>query len=338
MAKNKKIISVPIIKNGVPNQDWKPASVTDYADIFQNSLEAMIMLDTEELIRFWNKGAENLFGFISEEMVGKKFYLVLDADGIEPSLAAGVSTMKGQRKDGSKFPLELSLGAKESHGRLRLIIAKMSLAKLSDSDALKKSEENHTRAQKQLEYRIRFESLISSISTHFIHLSSDRIDMGINYALHAIGEFEKVDRAYIFLFSPDQGFVENSHEWCSLGVEPQIQSLKEILVSRYPWFMKRIRAFETIYIPKVSEMPDEAQAERKEFERKKIQSLVIVPLVHRGSLRGYLGFDFVNRQKEWSDEVIELLRIVGEMFINALERKKVDQALRDAKSKYLNIF
>ncbi len=213
MAKNKKYNSGPIIDNGIPIQDWKPTLGPDYTVIFQNSHEAMCMLDAEESICFWNKGSEILFGFSSEEMMGKNFHLLLGADVRGLSLEEGTSIVKGKRKDGSKLTLELSVGAKVSSGRLRFIVAKISISKL--------------------QYRIRFESLISSISTHFIQLSSARIDRGINYALHAIGKFAKVDQAlrdaklkYLNIFeNAVEGIYQSSPSGRYLDVNPAMAKI-----------------------------------------------------------------------------------------------------------------
>jgi signal transduction histidine kinase len=46
------------------------------------------------------------------------------------------------------------------------------------------------------------------------------------------------------------------------------------------------------------------------------------------SLVGFLGLDSVRVEKTWADEDIALLKTVGEVFINALERKRSDEALR----------
>src|SRR5690606_15357052 len=158
------------------------------------------------------------------------------------------------------------------------------------------------------------------------------------YALHVLGEFAEVDRSYIFLFSPDQTTVTNTHEWCSKGVAPQIQNLENIPISKFPWFMSRIRELHTIHIPRISDLGSEARAEKEEFKREGIQSLVTVPMIHKGVLKGYLGFDSVRREKSWPAESIQALRMAGEIFINALERKTVDLALSEAKAKYVNLF
>jgi diguanylate cyclase (GGDEF)-like protein/PAS domain S-box-containing protein len=208
----------------------------------------------------------------------------------------------------------------------------------ASQEALKESEERHRRVSEELRHRIRFEDLITSISTHFIHLPGDRIDMGVNYGLRALAQFVQADRSYIFLFSPDGTHVDNAYEWCARGIVPQMKRLQGLEASRFPWFMERIHALRTVHISDLRELPPEAAAEREEFEREEIQSLVIVPMAHHGLVRGYLGFDSVRVRQDWTEANIQALRMAGEIFISALERKHVDQALRVAKARYLNIF
>lgn len=345
MIKTKKTVSsTPPKRSEVATFDWQPSAGTDFLGIFQSAREAMFLIDGNRIIRFWNLSAEILFGFSREDAIGQRADFLIQGGWLAKGATFGklqaARTMEagGIRKDGSLFPMELSIGGESADGELGLVIARDTSGSRISEDALRKSEARHQQVQEQLQYRIRFENLITSISTHFIHLPSNRIDMGINYALHSLGDFAEVDRAYIFLFSPDQATVDNAYEWCSPGVESQIQNLQGLSVNQFPWFMEKIQGLQTIYIPKVQDLPAPAKAEREEFEREGIISLVVVPMVHRGTLRGYLGFDSVKREKNWSDDIIGLLRIVGEMFVNALERKKVDQALSEAKAKYLNIF
>ncbi len=195
-------------------------------------------------------------------------------------------------------------------------------------------------AEEKLQYRIQFEQLITSLSTHFISLSLDQIDSGINYALKAIGEFEGVERSYIFLFSnASKTKISNSHEWCAQGIEPQIQNLQNISLSdQLPWFFKKIKKFEVVHIPDLAALPPEAIVEKAHFEVQDIQSLIVVPIVHSQSLIGFVGFDCVRAKKTWSSDSITLLRIFGEMLANTLERRRVEEELRQAEAKYRSIF
>jgi hypothetical protein len=41
-----------------------------------------------------------------------------------------------------------------------------------------------------------------------------------------------------------------------------------------------------------------------------------------GMVVGFIGFDSVRKETRWSQDNIALLKLVGEMFINALERRR----------------
>jgi PAS domain S-box-containing protein len=181
--------------------------------------------------------------------------------------------------------------------------------------------------------RAAFEALIASLSTAFIDLPSGRIDEGIEHALRAIGEFSRVDRSYVFLWSDDGQNMSNTHEWCAEGIEPQIDRLQDLPSSAVPWLAERLRRFEAVGVSRVRDLPGEASAEREEFEAEGIQSIVLVPMVYRGKLMGHLGFDSVRAEKAWSDEDMGLLKIAGEMFVNALERKQAEESLRHSEAR-----
>ncbi len=61
-------------------------------------------------------------------------------------------------------------------------------------------------------------------------------------------------------------------------------------------------------------------------------------MAYRRSLAGFLGFDAVRTRKTWSDDAIVLLRIAGEMLVNALMRKQVEDALRRSEARLRNNF
>jgi signal transduction histidine kinase len=180
------------------------------------------------------------------------------------------------------------------------------------------------RAEAALHERRAFEKLITGLSTDFVSLAPQDVDPGINRALAAIGAFARVDRAYIFRFSKDGTTMSNTHEWCAPGIEPQIENLGDLPVSVFPWWTERMRRREVIHIPRVADLPDEAAAERAILLEQAIRSIVVVPITSGQSVLGFLGFDSVQVEKTWEDEDIALLKIVGEIFVSALDRKEAD--------------
>jgi two-component system cell cycle sensor histidine kinase/response regulator CckA len=194
------------------------------------------------------------------------------------------------------------------------------------------------KVEEALQYRIDFINLLTKISTKFINLPADEIDRGINDTLRTVGKFTGVDRAYVFQFSPDQKFAENTHEWCRKSIDKKIHNLKNVPSSLFPRWMGTIKKHQNIYVPNVAVLPREAKAEKKYLETQKIRSLVVVPIINRGSLIGFLGFDSIKQEKTWPEEIIILLKIVGDVISNALLRKTTEKALRKSEEKYRKFF
>ena len=186
---------------------------------------------------------------------------------------------------------------------------------------LKLEVEGHKRTASQLQYRLEMEVLIAAISSKFLNLTPDTVNDEINRVLEIIGKFVIADRSYVFCLSADgkEKTLSNTHEWCAEGIKPEIGNLQGIAVENFPWWMERIERFEIIHIPRVADMPACAQAEKDMLQAQSIQSLVIVPMVYSGSLTGFLGFDSVRTEKTWDDDDVLLLKLVGEILVNAME-------------------
>jgi signal transduction histidine kinase/DNA-binding response OmpR family regulator len=172
------------------------------------------------------------------------------------------------------------------------------------------------------------ESLLSSISRHFI---DQDVDTAINFTLEAIANFIGVDRSYIFEFSDDQRQYSLNHEWCAAGIQPLSDGAKGGSLTIFPWFYNKILSRQIVDIPSVAELPPEAAAEREIFQSQSVQSLLVAPLTHSGKVVGCLGVNAVYSSKTWTQDDINLLKLVGELIAVGCARHKAEQALLVAK-------
>lgn len=192
------------------------------------------------------------------------------------------------------------------------------------------------RAEQTLQRRLAFEELVASISTEFVNLGPHEVDAGVQHALKLIGEFDGADRSYVFLLSGDGTAMTNTHEWCAEGIESNIDRVQDVSVNTFPWLMERLRQFDVVHVHRVADLPPEASAEREEFQAQAIQSLLCVPMAYRGALIGFVGFDVVRGERTWTEDSVALLRMAGEIFVNALEHKRA-QAIQAGQRQFLEL-
>ena len=184
------------------------------------------------------------------------------------------------------------------------------------------------RATVALKRQVEMETLVAQISTRFINVHVSHLDREIDRAIGEIGRFTGVDRSYVFRFEDGGRTMSNTDEWCAPGIEPHIDRLQGFPVDAFNYSMARMRRGEIFYVADVSQLPADAGAEKAEFEAECIKTLINVPIMLRGEMAGFLGFDAVRVRKIWSDDDIRLLRLVGEIFANALDRTSAEEQLQ----------
>jgi len=305
-----------------------------YRTLFESSPDGIFLL--KDVIIECNSEMSRLLGHKMEDIIGRplsEFAPQVQPGGessedvlrarIDAALSGTPQFFEWQvvRADGTVIDTEVTLKAVTIRGE------QVIQGIMHDITARKKAEMT-------LKRRAEFESLIATLSTYFISLRSEEIDQGINCVLEHIGRFSGVDRSYLFLLSNDMKTMSNTHEWCAEGVEPQIKRLQNLPVDRYRWWMEQLKRFGAIHLPSLDYLPPGARAEREILESQSIKSLLVLPLVYEKSIAGFIGFDSVKEEKRWDEEGITLLKIIGEMVVNALKRREAENALRASEEKY----
>jgi len=124
--------------------------------LFESAVEGIIVIDAKGLIKAFNPAAERLFGYDADEVLGQNVSVLMPSPDREQHdrylahyLETGVPRIigigrevQGRRKDGSTFPLHLSVGRMEIDGQPAFTGILHDLTRRVEiSDALRKSEE-----------------------------------------------------------------------------------------------------------------------------------------------------------------------------------------------------
>jgi len=181
--------------------------------------------------------------------------------------------------------------------------------------------------------------IAAQVSTELIKATSIAdFDAAVNNTLGRLGIFFKVDRSYLVRFSDDCTRMSNTHEWCAPGVDSQMQHIQNQETDDLPWWKQQIMARMPMQINNVSELPPEAEAEKKEFMAQGICALICVPTIGtHGDLSGFIGFDTVRRVENWSEEKVAILQVIAGTIGSAYERLLSLGALKLSEMKVVSI-
>jgi len=175
------------------------------------------------------------------------------------------------------------------------------------------------RAQSTIQHRIELEKTISNISSRFIDF--DDLDEALNESLRELGEVTDASRTYLFLINQEGDRMSNTHEWCDRGIEPQKENLQDLPCSGFPWWMNKLLEDGKVEIRDVSQMPEEASAEKNILQEQGIKSLYALAIYTQDGLKGFIGLDNVMETGSWQKEDQDLLRIAADITGNTLERR-----------------
>lgn len=171
--------------------------------------------------------------------------------------------------------------------------------------------------------RLTFEKFLSDLSTKFISLPEDQVDLNIEQGLGRIAEFLEMDRVTLFEFSPDGTELRSAFSWAGGGITPAPTSVK---AADLAWWRIRLLRGEVAFASDSNDLPDEALPEKEYFRRMGIMSAATVPLMVGGEINGAISFVSSKRRVNWTQDLLNRIRVLGEVFWNALQRRRSMQA------------
>jgi signal transduction histidine kinase len=166
------------------------------------------------------------------------------------------------------------------------------------------------RIELSLAERLRFEKLLSTLTATFSDLSALDFDREIQGALHRIVGFLGVDRGSLIEFSQDGG---SSRSW---AIEEWMD------VDAFPWLRAQLEHGDTVSVSRLEELPLEAAVDRQSYLAHRVKPQVAVPLLMGGAVLGGLVFSAVGAERARSDELMQQLHLLGEVFANVLSRRQ----------------
>ena len=171
-----------------------------------------------------------------------------------------------------------------------------------------------------------FEQLLAELSAGFVNLPAASVDAAITDALRRIAGALDVERCNLVRFSAgDEGHV--THSWSGEGVPAVV--LRSIS-SDFTWLLRRVRAGDPVVVARLADLPPEAAADEATWRRVGVKSNLTVPMIVGGRVEGGIAIASLRRERQWPAQLVSRLRVIADVFGNALAHKRAQEALDSA--------
>ncbi len=300
-----------------------------YRSIFNSSVQPILIHDQGRVV-LCNEAAARVCGYRRpEDLIGRHF-----EDYVHPDDLALVQNRNAERIAGrSNIPSRYELRLRGEDGITRWVYTQQAMIryqgqKVTMSHAVEITERKH--AEAALHYRLAFDKLVTSISTTFLNLDINDFDHNIRQSLGEVGSFAQADCAYLLLWDPAQHQITTTYIWYAEATTHTLDSIGwPVWETRYQAQQHApftLNLFDT-RIPEGT-LPSAPQHIRQFLRDLPLRAIVECPVMLQNHAVGYLGLLCFHKPNVWQPDTTALLRVLGEIFISALNRKQSVQALQ----------
>lgn len=302
-------------------------------EFFENMDECMYVadIDTHELI-YMNKKALNIYGFKSvDEVAGKKCYEILQNSSGPCKICNNEDLSVGQFKEWRYF---------------NPILNKHFILK----DTIIEDEGRRCRAELALD--VTFEEQQKGIVDNYrdlelvvnngirVAFQATSPDEEIDIILEYMGKALNADRVYI-VEKDEKDFDNNTYEWCADGVEPEKDSLQNLVPDICRGWYDMFGKDKDIVMADIDKLKVEEADVYDILSRQNIKALVAVPLYTDGKISGFYGVD--NPPQKYMEYAHNMLQIVGYFISSCIRRRNLlmqleNMSYKDALTKLGNRF
>jgi formate hydrogenlyase transcriptional activator len=310
--------------------EWLGTKATGLFGLAAESLPSgVLVVDCLGTIVLVNHQLEQQFGYSRDELIGQSVEILLPEvlravhtlyrEGFQRPPEAGAMSVRpdlhGRRRDGSTFLAEIGLIPLQTEDGIFVLGSILDITARLDA------------ARLTVERQLEFERLIAELSYKFINLPPDEVVEAIFGALQRIGETLEIDRCSFYRVQPDGDLLAPISWWReSIPPPPVVTSAKE----HFPWAVETLLAGRLLCFSKIEEVPN--PVDRAGYLGYGIRSSVTVPLSVSNRVVGAMGFNMIEKEREWTPDTLHYLKVIAAVFGSVLARLEGDKELRQAVS------
>ncbi len=136
----------------------------------------------------------------------------------------------------------------------------------------------------------------------------------VNRVLGLVGQNYSLSRVYVFENSQDNLYCSNTFEWCAEGIESQRDNLQNFAyedVDDYPHYFDPVNHI--LYFNDIEYIKTYSASLYGLLAPQNIKAMLQVAIIEEGAFRGFIGFDYCDEPRLWTNEEIDVLTALASM-------------------------
>lgn len=192
--------------------------------------------------------------------------------------------------------------------------------------------------QEIIQRQISLQDILIRMAGTYINIPPEQVNKAIEDALHEMAIFVGADRSYVFTYDFKKRITTNTHEWCAEGIEPQIEYLGETPMDLFPQWLEKHQKGEAFLIEDLSLLDPESDKGLIEIlSPQDIKSLISIPMIDRGILLGFVGFDSVRNIHYYSEQERKLLFVFAQLLVNIRRKENLKKQIGHQEERFKNL-
>ncbi|NJC88874.1 MAG: PAS domain S-box protein [Desulfuromonas sp.] len=165
-----------------------------------------------------------------------------------------------------------------------------------------------------------------------VKVPNEELDAEIERALREALQPLGVDRGGLLEVDENSPVVRISHVWYAEGAEHV--SAEVNLAELFPWSYRHlVQEGKVKNIASIDDYPPGADIDRQSCLALGSKSDLAIPLFIGPRVHHLLAINSLRTERDWPAELIVHLRLLGEIFVSALQRREMEQALRQTRDR-----
>lgn len=313
------------------------ASEKTFRLIWEKSSDGMRLTDEDGLVYLCNQAYADLVRKDKEEIEGRYFSEIYSEEYAPKALERYRTNLKGELIQ-TKYDSTVNLW---NGMNLQFEISNSFIEDLAGNKLLLSIFRDVTeRRENELQLKKK-DNLLQGIAEATKSLISNRDEnAGFNAALRILGIAAEVDRVYIYkhevIEETEEFYAKLLFEWSSESTESQIENpaLQKLSYSRFA----SLRFYENFELGNTLKFisKDLKPEERELFVDQSIKSLILVPIMVDDQYWGFVGFDDLTEDREWTDNDESSLITMAATLASVIKRNRISAEIIE-KNKELDI-